>query len=229
VWSAPELIAGAVRLTPNGVRFTIGGAEAHVPFPGILTVQNAAFAIATAVAAGVHVEAAAQSLERFAGVRRRLERVGAADGVDVYDDFGHNPVKIRMAIEALRPNGSLWVLYQPHGYGPTKFFRDELIETFRLALRPGDHLLLAPIYDAGGTANRSIRSEDIAEPVAQSERAAKVATREEALRDVIEGARSGDRVVVMGARDDTLPSYAREILAGLLARTGEPTASRSQR
>jgi len=229
VWSAPELIAGAVRLTPNGVRFTIGGAEARVPFPGILTVQNAAFAIATAVAAGVHIEPAAQSLERFAGVRRRLERVGAADGVDVYDDFGHNPVKIRMAMEALRPSGSLWVLYQPHGYGPTKFFRDELIETFRLALRPGDHLLLAPIYDAGGTANRTIRSEDIAEPVAQSERAAKVATREEALRDVVEGARSGDRVVVMGARDDTLPSYAREILAGLLARTGEPTASRSQR
>ena len=91
-------------------------------------------------------------------------------------------------MEALRPSGSLWVLYQPHGYGPTRFFRDELIETFGAALRPGDHLLLAPIYDAGGTANRTIRSEDIAEPVSRSGRSAKVsASRDEALRDVIEG------------------------------------------
>ena len=229
VWAPAELVASAVRLSPNGVRFTIGGAEARVPFPGLLTVQNAAFAIATAVAAGIHVQAAAQSLERFAGVRRRLERVGAADGVDVYDDFAHNPVKIRMAIEALRSSGALWVLYQPHGYGPTRFFRDELIDTFRSALRPGDHLLLTPIYDAGGTANRTIQSEDIAGPVSRSDRSAKVASREEALQGVIEGARRGDRVVVMGARDDTLPSYAREILAGLLARSGEPAASRPQR
>ena len=230
VWIAADLVAGSVRLAPNGVRFTIGGAEARVPFPGILTVQNAALAIATAHAAGIHVEAAAHSLERFGGVRRRLERIGAADGVDVFDDFAHNPVKIRMSMEALRPSGSLWVLYQPHGYGPTRFFRDELIETFGAALRPGDHLLLAPIYDAGGTANRTIRSEDIAEPVSRSGRSAKVsASRDEALRDVIEGARRGDRVVVMGARDDTLPSYAREILAGLLARSGEPAAGRAQR
>jgi UDP-N-acetylmuramate--alanine ligase len=230
VWLPADLVARPLRLAPNEVRFEIGGAEARVPFPGILTVQNAAVAIATAHAAGIPVAGAARALERFAGVRRRLERIGAADGIDVFDDFGHNPVKIRMSVEALRPAGALWVLYQPHGYGPTRFFRDELIETFRAALRPEDHLLLAPIYDAGGTAERTIRSEDIADPLSRGGIDASVApSREDALRRVIERARGGDRVVVMGARDDTLPSFAREILAGLLARAGEPATGRAQR
>ena len=135
-----------------------------------------------------------------------------------------------MAVEALRPRGTLWIFYQPHGYGPTRFFRDELIETFREALRPEDRLLLAPIYDAGGTADRTIRSEDIARPLTEADIHAKVVpSRDEATRDIVAGARHGDRVVVMGARDDTLPSFAREILAALLARTGEPAAGRAQR
>src|SRR6185503_4785940 len=136
-------------------------------------------------AAGIPVAAAARALERFGGVRRRLERIGAADEVDVFDDFAHNPVKIRMAVEALRPAGSLWVYYQPHGYGPTRFFQDSLIETFREVLRPEDHLLLAPIYDAGGTAQRTIRSEDIAVPLSSAGVSAKVASsREAALHEL---------------------------------------------
>jgi len=230
VWLPADLVARPTRLAPNGVRFEIGGVEARVPFPGILTVQNAAIAIATAHAAGIPVEGAARALLRFGGVRRRLERIGAADEIDVFDDFAHNPVKIRMAVEALRPAGALWVFYQPHGYGPTRFFRDELIETFRAVLRPEDHLLLAPIYDAGGTAERTIRSEDIADPLSREGILAEVTpSREDALRRVIDRARRGDRVVVMGARDDTLPSFAREILAGLLARAGEPATGRAQR
>jgi len=227
VWLPPDLLARSVELTPGGVRFEIGGAIARVPFPGILTVQNAALAIATAHAGGVPVGAAAASLEDFAGVRRRLERIGAADGVEVFDDFAHNPVKIRMAIEALRPDAALWIFYQPHGYGPTRFFRDELIETLRGALRPEDRLLLAPIYDAGGTADRTIRSEDVTLPLTRAGIAASVPpTREAAAREILAGARGGDRVVVMGARDDTLPLFARSILSGLAERAGQPTAGR---
>ncbi len=230
VWMRADLVASSVQLDPGAVRFRIGGADARVPFPGILTVQNAAIAVATAHAAGIPVVRAAGSLATFAGVRRRLERIGSADGIEVFDDFAHNPVKIRMAVEALRPRGTLWIFYQPHGYGPTRFFRDELIETFQEALRPDDQLLLAPIYDAGGTADRTIRSEDIAGPLAEAEIHARVVpSRDEATRDIVAGARHGDRVVVMGARDDTLPSFAREILAALLARTGEPAAGRAQR
>jgi len=229
-WTRPEFVARSIRRTPRDVRFELAGAPVTVPFPGMLTVQNAALAVVAAHAAGVPLDEAGRALARFAGVKRRLERIGAAERIDVFDDFAHNPVKIGMAVEALRPKGALWIYYQPHGYGPTRFFKDDLIATFRSALTPRDRLLLAPIYDAGGTADRSIRSEDIAEPLTRAGLHARViASRAEAAAEIATGARAGDRIVVMGARDDTLPSFARSVLAAIAARSGEPAATRAQR
>jgi len=226
-WTRPDLLAEDVRLDPDRVRFRVSGTAVQVPAPGALTVENALLAIGGAVAAGIALEQAAPALADFAGVRRRLERIGSAEGVDVFDDFGHNPVKIRAALEALRPPGSYWIYFQPHGYGPTRFFRDELIETFRSVLKPGDRLLLAPIYDAGGTADRSIRSEQLVEALRLLDIDATLAPiRADAARRMAEGARSGDRVVVMGARDDTLPGFAREILAAVRERTPSAAALR---
>jgi len=227
-WSEPELTAHNVTLRTSEVEFHLDGVLVRVPFPGRLTVENGLLAVAGAVAAGFPLDAAARALATFGGVKRRLERIGVAAGVDVFDDFAHNPVKIGAALEALRPDGALWVCYQPHGYGPTRFFAESLVETFRHALRPRDHLLLAPIYDAGGTADRTISSQDLVESLRRHGVAAEVApTREAAARTIAEGARPGDRVVSMGARDDTLSSFARSIVAALAARAPEP-ASRNQ-
>ena len=218
-WMAPELRAEAILLHPDRVEFRVQGIVTRVPFPGSLTVENALLAIAAATAAGVPLAEACRALANFAGVRRRLERIGAMHGVDVFDDFAHNPVKIAAALEALRPTGSLWIYYQPHGYGPTRFFATQLIETFRGGLRAGDRLVLAPIYDAGGTADRSIRSEDLVRSLREAGVDAAVsATRDEAALLITQGARSGDRIVVMGARDDTLPAFARTLYADLVGR-----------
>ncbi len=230
VWAPPDLAATHVSVAPDGVSFDCDDARVRVPFPGRLTVENALHAVAAASAAGIPLEDAARALADFGGVRRRLERVGAAAGVDVYDDFAHNPVKIEAALEALRPARSLWICYQPHGYGPTRFFAEDLIAVFRRALRPGDRLLLSPIYDAGGTADRSIRSEDLVARLREAGVEASVApTREDAARVVAAGARSGDRVVVMGARDDTLPMFARALLAALATGAGAQAAARGER
>ncbi|MGE5176433.1 MAG: glutamate ligase domain-containing protein [Hyphomicrobiales bacterium] len=227
-WAPPDLLAESIRLAPDGVSFRIGGAPARVPFPGRMTVENAAIAIAASVTADIAIVDAAMSLATFGGVRRRLERIGAAGGVDVFDDFAHNPVKISAALAALRPAGRFWVYYQPHGYGPTRFFADQLVDTFASGLGPEDRLLLAPIYDAGGTADRSIRSEDLAARLVARGLAVTVApTREDALALVTEGARAGDRVVVMGARDDTLSVFARTLFAALVARA-DPAPARDK-
>ena len=213
VWATPDLVARSIRLDPESVAFEVDEVSVRVPVPGRLTVENALLALGAAESAGIPRSAAADALATFAGVRRRLERIGTAGGLDVFDDFAHNPVKIAAALEALRPRGSFWIVYQPHGYGPTRFFRDELIATFAECLRPGDHLFLSPIYDAGGTADRSIRSEDLIDPLRRAGvDAAHAATREEAIQEIAKQARPGDRVVVMGARDDTLPGFARRIL-----------------
>lgn len=224
-WTSPDLVARAIALDPRGVSFRLDGVPVRVPFPGRLTVENALLAVAGAIAAGVPLDEAARAVESFGGVRRRLDRVGVAHGVDVFDDFAHNPVKIGAALEALRPDGRLWVCYQPHGYGPTRFFADALVETFRRALRPDDRLLFSPIYDAGGTADRSIRSDDlVARLVALGVRASVAPTRAAAAHAIAEGVRSGDRVVSMGARDDTLPDFARALLDAIAAHAPEAAA-----
>ncbi|HTM01722.1 MAG TPA: Mur ligase domain-containing protein [Candidatus Omnitrophota bacterium] len=228
-WAEPGLRAGAIELTPDGVRFEINGVLVRVPFPGILTVENALLACGAAVASGVLLETAAPALATFGGVRRRLERIGGHHGVDVFDDFAHNPVKIRAALRALRPTGSLRVYYQPHGYGPTRFFAEEMTQAFRDELRSGDRLYLAPIYDAGGTADRSIRSEDLVRSM--GDRGVPVAlapTREEASRVMTQELRPGDRLLVMGARDDTLPAFARSVYAALVTRDDSPAAQRER-
>jgi UDP-N-acetylmuramate--alanine ligase len=229
-WSEPDLRAESIRLETDSVAFAVRDAAVRVPFPGLLTVENALLALAAAVVAGVPIGTAAAALSSFGGVRRRLERIGGAHGIDVYDDFAHNPVKIRAALRALRPHGALRVYYQPHGYGPTRFFAPQLIDAFREELRGGDLLLLAPIYDAGGTADRSIRSEDLVASMRERGIPAAIgATREQATRDLVDRAAAGDRILVMGARDDTLPVFARSLFAALLTREESPAAEREKR
>ena len=70
--------------------------------PGEFNRLNALAAIAAARHAGVDPAAAIAALGAFKGVRRRMERRGAARGVTVYDDFAHHPTAIRVTLEGLR-------------------------------------------------------------------------------------------------------------------------------
>ena len=63
---------------------------------------NALAAIAAAEHVGVAPQAAAASLSKFKNVKRRMERVGEAGGVAVYDDFAHHPTAIRTTVTGLR-------------------------------------------------------------------------------------------------------------------------------
>ena len=87
-----------------------------------------------------------------------------ADGVLIVDDYAHNPAKIEAVVNAARGlSPSIVAVYQPHGFGPTRFLKDEYISTFRRIFHESDHLCLLPIYYAGGTADMTISSEDIIE------------------------------------------------------------------
>ena len=141
--------------------------------------------------------------------------VGRRNGVLVVDDFGHNPDKIGASIAALRPMGKrLIIIFQPHGYGPTRFLLPELAQTFSSQLKPRDILVCLKIYDAGGTADRSISSGDLLERVSGPRRQY-AAERKAALAFLKEQARPGDVIAVMGARDDSLSVFARSIFRGL--------------
>ena len=60
-----------------------------------------------------------------------MELVGSVNDITVYDDFGHNPDKIEAGLKTLKQSGQrLILMYQPHGFKPTRDHKDELIEVF---------------------------------------------------------------------------------------------------
>ena len=188
--------------------------------PGRHNVSNALAAIGAAVAAGVPLAEAVRAIEGFTGLRRRFDRVGEAGGVTVIDDFGHNPDKIAATLDTLHAHpGRLLLLFQPHGYGPLRMMGRELAQVFAERLRPDDVLTIPdPVYQ-GGTVARDVGSADLVGWILQADgQAHHDADRAAGVRRLLSRARPGDRIVVMGARDDTLSLLAADILARLEAR-----------
>jgi UDP-N-acetylmuramate--alanine ligase len=196
-------------------------AEIRLPVPGLHNVANAAAAAAAARGCGVTLATAATALAGFRGVARRFRLLGAARGVEVVDDFAHNPEKIVAAIAAARlrtdpRRGRLLAFFQPHGFGPTRFLRDGLIAAFARGLTKQDRLYMPEVFYAGGTASRDISSSDITEAVcARGVPAVFRRTRDELVGPIVAEAQSGDLVLVMGARDPSLTGFARTILRRL--------------
>ncbi len=105
------------------------------------------------------------------------------------------------------------MVFQPHGFGPTRFLRAGLVAAFVDGVDVGDLVIMSEIFYAGGTAQKDISSGDlVAEIVKAGQRAEYIVKREDIVGRLMDEAREGDRIVVMGARDDTLGDFAREIL-----------------
>jgi UDP-N-acetylmuramate-alanine ligase len=112
--------------------------------------------------------------------------------------------------------GRVLAVYQPHGYGPTRFLRRDFVETFATALRPVDRLWMLEVFYAGGTATRVFSAADIVAEIAARGAPAEFApSREWLVERVAAEARAGDLVLVMGARDPSLTMLARKVLARL--------------
>ena len=205
----PEPFAIAFDLTVEGETLRV-----RLGVPGRHNVSNALAAIGAAVAAGVPIGEAAAAIEGFTGLKRRFELVGETGGVAVIDDFGHNPDKIAATLDTLHAfPGRLLLMFQPHGYGPLKVMRRELVEMFREKLAGDDLLVLPdPVYH-GGTVSREVTSADIVADIGA--RALHIPDRAQACARLVAEARPGDRIVIMGARDDTLSIAAAEMVAAL--------------
>lgn len=217
-----DLRAENIVPAPDGVAFDVvpnASARIHVNLkvPGRHNVANALAALGAAQAAGVPLKDAVEALGRFAGIKRRLEIVGTANGVTVIDDFAHNPDKIAATLATLHDfAGRLLILFQPQGYGPLKKMKNEFIDCFAQNMAAGDVLVMPePVY-FGGTTDRSVSSGDIIAGVrARGREAYAFAERAQCGEKLVALARRGDRIVVMGARDDTLSQFAADLLMAL--------------
>lgn len=183
--------------------------EAETTMPGRHNRQNAALALRMALALGCDEAKARAALLTFRGVERRLQRVGG----NVFDDYAHNPEKLRAMWTTLAEEypGGICAVWRPHGYAPLRKMLDALVEMFTSTIRSQDRLLVLPVYDAGGTADRSINSDALV---------ARLGDKAVAVSDFDEAyswcrAHSGDFAVfaVCGARDPGLAPFARRLAA----------------
>jgi UDP-N-acetylmuramate--alanine ligase len=221
---AAKLMGKNLELLADGVRFTVhhdgDSHEVTLRTPGRHNASNALAALAATKAVGVPIAAGAAALARFEGLKRRLETVGTAAGVTVIDDFAHNPDKIDASLATLRAQpGRLLVMFQPHGFGPLAKMGDELAVSFVRGLGPDDRLYLPdPVYQ-GGTVERTRGSDWLAAEIeAEGRDAVYIADRGAIGEALVSDARDGDRIVLMGARDDTLSEFAQELLERLGSR-----------
>ncbi len=76
--------------------------ELRWPLLGRHNVMNALASLAAANAVGVAVAAVLAALADFRSVKRRMEVIGQAGGVTVYDDFAHHPTAIATTLAGLR-------------------------------------------------------------------------------------------------------------------------------
>jgi len=210
-----------LELLPNGVGFTAElGEEVHdvsLPVPGRHNAMNALAALGAVHALGLPLGEAAAALARFAGLKRRLETVGTAGGVTVIDDFAHNPDKIAATLATLTAQpGRLLIMFQPHGYGPLAKMGEELAATFAAGMREGDRLYLPdPVYQ-GGTVDKSRGSDWLAEAIrAAGGSADHIPDRAAIGEALLSEALPGDRIAILGARDDSLSEFAAELVRRL--------------
>jgi UDP-N-acetylmuramate--alanine ligase len=206
---------------PDGCRFKVHFLatthEVRLRMPGRHNAMNALAAITAARAINISVADAAAALADFTGLARRYEVLGQAGGVTVIDDFAHNPDKVAATLAAVAElPGRALIFFQPHGYGPLRQMGKELAASFAGGMRDGDRLFVCdPVY-FGGTVDRSIGSEAlVADIVAGGGDAVHLTTRANCGAAMLNEARAGDRILILGARDDTLTDFGLELLGKL--------------
>jgi len=197
--------------------FEVDSHSFEINLPGIYNVSNALAAIVVARSLNINDRKTAAALREFRGVQRRMDIIGETDGIRIVDDYAHNPEKVMAAINAVKLGCKRVIaIFQPHGYSPTIFMKEEFINAFINILSPQDVLFMPEIYYAGGTASKNISSADIIKRVKESgKNAFFIEKRTDILPEIKERAQTGDCILVMGARDNTLTEFCQNILHSL--------------
>ena len=194
-------------------RFDWRGHTCCLPMPGAHNVANIKVALEMAAELGCDEGTLVNALPSFRGIRRRLERTGTLNGATVIDDYAHNIEKLAAAWQTLTqifPKGVCGV-WRPHGYAPLRKMLTGLATMFASVVRPCDQLLLLPVYDAGGTADRSVNSDALIALLEGRCPVRHVATLEAAEAHLRAFAQPDTALAIFGARDPGLPELAHRL------------------
>ena len=210
--SDPQAGFQATAFHQNGfhISFVLNGQPFEMSLPGRHNMENAVAATAAAGMAGVSLADAAEALRKYEGIYRRCQVLGNTNGIWVIDDFAHNPAKCAAAIAACQPvSAKVIAWFQPHGYTPTKFLRNEFVSEISHTLREQDEIWMSEIFYAGGTAVRDISASELIDDMrALGKRAYFVEDRNQFLSKVRSHLTPGSTLLLMGARDPSLEQFA---------------------
>ena len=198
----------------HGVSYKFMGKRFKLKLIGDFNVANAAAAVLTTSLLGIKPDQAAEILEKFSGTKRRLDVIGTKKSVTVIDDFAHNPDKVRASVSALKDyKGRLIIMFQPHGFSPMRMMGRQIIENFAKLMDKNDILFMPEIFYAGGSVKKDISSIDLIDYGKSLGLNAKFyQTRDEIKKQIVKTAKKGDRIVIMGARDNSLTDFCKSIL-----------------
>ena len=212
-----DLFAENITAVSDGTAYVFRGKNYKLNLIGAFNVANAMCAAAACSLLDIQPEVSCKILEGFLGTKRRLEVLGQASNITVIDDFAHNPDKVNASMSALKSySGRLLIMFQPHGFSPMRMMGKEIMDAFASHMDTEDILMLPEIFFAGGTVKRDISSLDLVK-YAQTAGACALyfSTRSELKEHLLKSARPGDRIVLMGARDNSITDLGYEILEKL--------------
>ena len=216
-----NLVAYNLEPAMRGITFTLNAYgkvyKVEINVAGRHNVENALAALSVIFALELDIGQAIKALESFKGIHRRMEYIGTNNEISVFDDFAHNPDKISASLQTLKSfDGRLIVMFQPHGFGPLRLMGAQMVDIFAKYLGKDDYLLMPEAYYAGGTVDRSVTAKHlIGDLTAKGVTAHWFAQRTEIPDFICDIAKAGDRIVIMGARDDSLHVFAHQILGKL--------------
>lgn len=181
------------------------------------SVENASAAIAVANQIGVNLKTCAESLANYEGIYRRHQILGKKNGVWVIDDYAHNPAKCAASIKACQPLAEKVIAwFQPHGYKPTRFLKDDFIDEISDALRSQDEIYMSEIFYAGGTAVKDISANDLISGIKEKGKNAHfVEDRNDLLKALKPELKEGTVLLLMGARDPSLETFCKDLYENL--------------
>lgn len=174
--------------------------EMRVPLPGRHNALNALAAVVAGLTAGIEFEICAQGIGEFRGVDRRFQKIGEAQEILFFDDYGHHPTEVKAVLSAFKekfPQQRLVVLFQPHRHSRTQLCWTQFFDCFEVA----DRLLMLDIYGAGESSIEGVSAQKLVDQLHHPQASYINAQNEDAFKKVADFLRSGDVFVTLGAGD----------------------------
>ncbi len=209
-----DFYADNIVLNNDSITYTLQNQTFTLPLIGKFNIANALAAIAVCSKLGIAAFDAAKALEGFKGVKTRLEKMGSVHNITVFNDFAHNPSKIEASLLALKSGGGrIIAMYQPHTSFSARNTGEETAAVIARSLAPEDIMIMQEIYEIAPE-DTDISSQDIINRIRQNghSNAFFSKSKDDTLDFIKKHVQSGDKIVIMGAHDNSLADFSRAIL-----------------